>query len=71
MCLYPKEGGGPRSKKATLKHYNRQNKRGGWLFGTVGWDTLTSAGPKAWFRWTFLELDQHAPDCRWAKLFRR
>lgn len=67
MCVYPKEGGGPRSKKATLKHYQRQNKRGGFFFNSTGWNTLMLDGPVSWFRWVFIDLDHHADDCKWVK----
>lgn len=67
MCIYPKEGGPPRSKKATKRHYERQAKKGGFWFNSDGWQTLIYLGPVAWFRWVFIDLDHHAADCKWVR----
>lgn len=74
VCIYPSEGGGPRSKGGTLKHYRGQQRKGG-LWCSVrdceGVRALTRRGPVAWFRWVFLELEQHEEDCRWRRFVTR
>lgn len=73
MCVYPKEGGPPRSKGGTRKHYAKQvrkmnkGKRGGRRFNSVGWLTFWYLGPIAWFCWVFIDLERHADDCKWVK----
>jgi hypothetical protein len=62
------EGGLPRGKQSTKRWYDDQAKKGGWFFRSLGYRTLRLFGPVQWFKWVFLQLDQHEASCRWRKL---
>lgn len=38
---------------------------------SVGGNLLRQGRFIDWFRWTFVDLDRHAADCRWAATLRR
>lgn len=70
MCTPGSGEGARRSKRATRKWYEKQERGLGRRFQSEGGRLLGSLQLRAWFRWVFLDLDRHAIDCRWRRLLR-
>lgn len=47
------EGGMHRGKGSTLRHYEGEARKGGWLMSRI--------------RWIFFQLDQHEESCKWRR----
>jgi hypothetical protein len=67
-----------KSQEEQLGRGNGGGSSGGWGWGSdpkdgklwarhAWYQKLVNGGLHKWFRWVFMELDQHEPDCKWRK----
>jgi len=69
MCTPGSGEGARRSKRATRKWYQKQER--GLRFRSAGAKLLVELRLADWLRWVFVDLDRHEPGCRWRKLLAR